>query len=140
MAFASNHGSAPWGVLMMSWIFSPLIRSTILGRPSLTLKTRSTVRPERSSVSAVPWVATRVKPRSTKRRATSAICDLSWSATLMKTMPLVGRVWPAASWALAKASPKLSAVPMTSPVDFISGPRTVSTPGNLFQGKTGDLT
>src|SRR5258708_4840293 len=29
---------------------------------------------------------------------------------------------------------------MTSPVDFISGPSTVSTPGNFDQGKTGDFT
>src|SRR5262245_11672245 len=29
---------------------------------------------------------------------------------------------------------------MTSPVDFISGPRIVSTPGNLAKGNTGDFT
>src|SRR4026209_2275889 len=29
---------------------------------------------------------------------------------------------------------------MTSPVDFISGPRMVSTPGNLAKGNTGDFT
>src|SRR5206468_11620714 len=30
--------------------------------------------------------------------------------------------------------------PITSPVDFISGPRIVSTPGNLMNGKTASLT
>ena len=29
---------------------------------------------------------------------------------------------------------------MTSPVDFISGPRIVSTPGNRANGNTGDFT
>ena len=29
---------------------------------------------------------------------------------------------------------------MTSPVDFISGPRIVSTPGNLMNGNTASLT
>ena len=65
---------------------------------------------------------------------------LSRSLTLMKTVPEVGSMCPAATCALAKASPKLSATPITSPVDFISGPSTVSTPGNFPQGKTGDFT
>jgi hypothetical protein len=38
------------------------------------------------------------------------------------------------------ASPKVSPTPMTSPVDFISGPRMVSTPGNLANGNTASLT
>ena len=31
-------------------------------------------------------------------------------------------------------------MPITSPVDFISGPSTVSTPGNLMNGKTASFT
>lgn len=31
-------------------------------------------------------------------------------------------------------------MPITSPVDFISGPRTMSTPGNLGHGKTASFT
>src|SRR4029450_9850990 len=31
-------------------------------------------------------------------------------------------------------------MPMTSPVDFISGPRITSTPGNLMKGNTASLT
>src|SRR6185369_9126078 len=37
-------------------------------------------------------------------------------------------------------TPKLLDPPITSPVDFISGPRIVSTPGNLTNGNTGLLT
>src|SRR6185436_14278256 len=44
------------------------------------------------------------------------------------------------SCALANATPKLLEPPMTSPVDFISGPRIVSTPGNRTNGNTGLLT
>ena len=58
----------------------------------------------------------------------------------MKTLPVMGSFTPAPSWALAKAMAKLSSIPMTSPVDFISGPRMVSTPGNLTKGKTDSLT
>ena len=36
--------------------------------------------------------------------------------------------------------PKLPAPPITSPVDFISGPRIVSTPGNRTNGNTGLFT
>ena len=55
-------------------------------------------------------------------------------------MPSVGRRLPAAIQALAKASPKLAPTPITSPVDFISGPSTGSTPGKRRKGKTGALT
>ena len=36
--------------------------------------------------------------------------------------------------------PKVLAPPITSPVDFISGPRIVSTPGNRTNGNTGLFT
>ena len=35
---------------------------------------------------------------------------------------------------------KFSSIPITSPVDFISGPRIKSTPSNLLNGKTDSLT
>jgi len=47
---------------------------------------------------------------------------------------------PAASCDLTKASPKVMPTPITSPVDFISGPRMVSTPGNFTNGNTASLT
>ena len=37
------------------------------------------------------------------------------------------------------ALPKLSSIPITSPVDFISGPSTISTPRNLTNGRTTSL-
>ncbi len=43
---------------------------------------------------------------------------------------------PLASMALPNARAKVSAIPMTSPVDRISGPRMVSAPGNFAKGKT----
>ncbi len=36
--------------------------------------------------------------------------------------------------------PKESAMPRTSPVDLISGPRSGSTSGNMLKGKTASLT
>jgi hypothetical protein len=41
---------------------------------------------------------------------------------------------------LTKASAKVRPTPITSPVDFISGPRMVSTPGNLTNGNTASFT
>ena len=58
----------------------------------------------------------------------------------MKTWPSSGRRVPAASCALAKAMPKLSPIPMTSPVERISGPSTVSTPGKRLKGSTASFT
>src|SRR6185295_12246027 len=57
-----------------------------------------------------------------------------------KTHPVSGSVVPALNCALAKASPKFSPTPITSPVERISGPSVGSTPGNLLNGNTGDLT
>ena len=62
------------------------------------------------------------------------------SVTLMNTLPLLGSTVPAANWLLAKAMEKRSLTPITSPVDFISGPSTMSTPANLTKGKTASLT
>ena len=58
----------------------------------------------------------------------------------MKILPLVGKTVPAANWLLANAIENRSLMPITSPVDFISGPSTISTPANLMNGKTASLT
>ncbi len=60
--------------------------------------------------------------------------------TLTKTRPEFGMVTPAANWLFAKAIGNVSAIPMTSPVDRISGPRTMSTPANFRNGNTLSLT
>ena len=52
---------------------------------------------------------------------------LSRLAIETNTLPLVGSEPNAAAWALANAVPKSASKPITSPVDFISGPSTVST-------------
>ncbi len=59
---------------------------------------------------------------------------------LMNTLPDFGRRSPEPSCDLTNASANVSPIPMTSPVDFISGPRMVSAPGNLMNGKTASLT
>ena len=58
----------------------------------------------------------------------------------MKAHPLSGRVSPAAIWLLAKARPKVSSMPMTSPVERISGPSTRSASGKRLNGSTASLT
>ncbi len=68
---------------------------------------------------------------------------MSSSCTLMKAAPLagsVGRRVPAPICALAKAVGKSRSMPITSPVERISGPSSVSTPGNFANGKTASLT
>ena len=51
-------------------------------------------------------------------------------------MPESGSRQLAAIWLLANAAAKSVSIPITSPVDRISGPSTMSTPGNLANGKT----
>src|ERR1035437_506630 len=58
----------------------------------------------------------------------------------MKTVPFSGSGLPAEICAFKNASPKLMPTPITSPVERISGPSTGSTPWNLLNGNTGDLT
>ena len=47
---------------------------------------------------------------------------------------------PAAIWLLAKARPKVASTPITSPVERISGPSSVSTPGKRSKGSTASFT
>ncbi len=65
---------------------------------------------------------------------------LSASLTEMNTVPARGRREPPPIWLLAKAISKEWSSPMTSPVDRISGPSTVSTPGKRANGNTASLT
>ena len=75
-----------------------------------------------------------------RRRASSTAPGLSRSRTLMKHTPFLGSVTPEAVCAFAYASPKVRPVPITSPVDFISGPRIGSDSGNLTNGNTASFT
>ena len=65
---------------------------------------------------------------------------LSRFATDTNAVPEVGRPAPLATSALASAAPGSASIPITSPVDFISGPRIVSTPGNRPNGSTAAFT
>ncbi len=110
------------------------------GRPSATLLTTFTGRPRASSTAPVPRVAISWNPISCSSWPSCIAAGLSSSRTLMNTRPLLGRRVPAASCDFTNASPKVVPMPITSPVDFISGPRMVSTPGNLLNGNTASLT
>ncbi len=112
----------------------------MFGLFSFTLKTDSTSSPFCRRNAAVPFVAASVKPSCARSRATGSTVGLSLSFTEMKTQPLSGRPCPAPCIAFMKATPKVSDPPITSPVDFISGPRIVSTPWKRTNGNTGLFT
>ena len=65
---------------------------------------------------------------------------LSRLATETNAAPFVGSEPYAAACDFANAVPKPASMPMTSPVDFISGPSTVSTPWKRPNGSTASLT
>ena len=60
--------------------------------------------------------------------AMGTIASLNLSVMEMKMLPLAGSFCPAAVAALAYALAKLVSMPITSPVDLISGPSSVSAP------------
>ena len=65
---------------------------------------------------------------------------MSRSATEMNTIPAEGSRSPAAIWLFAKARPNVRSMPMTSPVERISGPSTESASGKRLKGSTASLT
>ena len=74
------------------------------------------------------------------RRAMTVAAGLSLSLTVSITCPASGRPLPAEICALANAVPNASAMPITSPVERISGPRIGSNSRNLANGKTASFT
>ena len=97
------------------------------------------------STSPVPAVAQISKPRSASRFTGKIIERLSLLATDTNARPLTGSDPYAAAWDFANAVPNTSSMPMTSPVERISGPRMVSTPSpaasrNRPNGSTASLT
>lgn len=66
--------------------------------------------------------------RQKRTLAMGTMASLYLSIMVMNTLPLIGSRCPAASAALAYAALKLSSMPITSPVDRISGPSSVSAP------------
>jgi hypothetical protein len=65
---------------------------------------------------------------------------LSASRTDTKTAPPSGSAAPAPSWLFRKARAKPRSRPITSPVERISGPSSVSTPGKRAKGSTASFT
>ena len=88
----------------------------------------------------VPEVAITLKPSLASSRIVSRMRGLSVSRTETKTVPERGSREPPPIWLLAKAISKELSSPITSPVDFISGPSTVSTPGKRAKGNTASFT
>ena len=94
----------------------------------------------RAIASAVPRVATIRKPLSCRIWAIAKAPGLSESVTVMKAVPSLGSGTPAAACALANAVGKSRAMPITSPVERISGPSTASEPSKRSNGSTASLT
>ena len=65
--------------------------------------------------------------------------SLSSSLTEIKTEPDDGNIFPAAICDFRNAMGKFLSIPITSPVDFISGPSIISSPGNRSNGKKGNF-
>ena len=81
-----------------------------------------------------------LKPRSCSWVAIPVAAGLSPSATVRNTVPWLGSRAPAAAWALANAVGKSGAIPITSPVERISGPSSESEPAKRSNGSTASLT
>jgi hypothetical protein len=80
------------------------------------------------------------KPMSWNRRAIGTAPARSCWFTVIITFPSAGSPFPAASCAFPKAIPNDSAIPITSPVERISGPRIGSNSRNLVNGNTASFT
>ena len=106
------------------------------GEPSLTLLIFLQFIPLPFKYLAVPEVAHNLKFSSLSFCAKFKTFFLSLFLTEIKAVPDTGNSLPHAIWLFAKDKPKFSSIPMTSPVDFISGPNNTSTFGNLLNGKT----
>ena len=114
--------------------------STACGRPSITLFIRVAGTPAVCNAAVVPPVARMEKPSSTRLRQISIKAGLSSSLIEINTVPDRGKSVPAPSWLFANARPKSVSMPITSPVDFISGPKNTSTPGKRAKGNTASFT
>src|SRR3546814_19628167 len=78
------------------------------------------------------------QPQSVSCFTAPMMRGLSLSLTDTKTRPVVGKRLPQPSCAFATARLKLLSIPMTSPVDFISGASTGSGPGKRERTREGE--
>ncbi len=120
--------------------FLPLMTSRTVSVPSPIFLTISALSPFSRRKSRVPFVATRPYPISLNRLASISASSLSLSPMVKSTFPYSPISYPAAIMALYSALLSDLSRPMTSPVDFISGPRAMSTLRSLLKEKTGIFT
>ena len=93
----------------------------------------------------MPAVASTSNPSAARRSTGKIIARLSRSAIDTNTRPDVGSDPYAAACDFANAAPNDASKPITSPVDFISGPSSGSTPlpsgvRNRWNGSTASFT
>ena len=79
-------------------------------------------------------------PISVKLRANSTASSLSLLPIVNRIRPCIGIFIPAATNALYKAFSNVLSFPIASPVDFISGPKEISTLRNFENENTGAFT
>ncbi len=138
---SSVRAPLPEGVLTIAAMV-PLARwSSRFGRPSAIFRTGVTAIPCSARAATVPVGPHQGEAERRQPRGDRDDGGLVAGRDAEEDRPdLVGSTELAAIWLLAKAAGKSWAIPITSPVDRISGPRTMSTPGNLANGKTLSLT
>ena len=137
----SRTACLPSVVLTIRATSSFFIISTTCGRPSRTLLTRRQTMPASSSTLAVPpggrdLEAARDQHLRQLHRARLVAVAHAHEAQARASAGSPPR--PPAPWHTPRR--RCCPVPMTSPVDFISGPRIGSASGNLMNGNTASLT
>src|SRR5262249_55724912 len=111
-------------------------------RPPGTLGRPPSAPPAERRAPPAPPLPTRWQPSPTRPRPPGPTSGLSREATDTNTRPASGSGSAALApiWLLANASGNVSSIPITSPVERISGPKMMSTPWNLLNGNTLSLT
>ena len=130
----------PPPVFITNAIFFEFRTSTIWGDPLLTLLIFLHFIPCFFMCSAVPLVAQRLNFNFNNSFARWIPSFLWESFNEINARPFIGKELADAIWLFAKAIPKFLSNPITSPVDFISGPNNKSLLGNLLKGNTASLT
>ncbi len=139
---SSVRAPLPLGVLITSATWPFFIRSIRFGRPSCSLGISSTAMPacaQRLGRAARGQSGGSPSPPATAPIGTTSALSRSATRDEHRARQRQRRCWPpAGSW--RTPSGKSSSMPITSPVERISGPRMMSTPGNLLNGNTLSLT
>ena len=138
MCMPSARGPRPRGVLTTRSTLPEEMRSTA-STPTCSPTLATTVSTGDARLSRAV-ARCRRSPRSRSRARRSGgrrrgPLSLSRSASERNTVPWRGSVLPAPAWLFANAMPNVRSMPMTSPVERISGPRIVSTSGKRLNGQ-----